>query len=146
INMIKNKFVRRKITLIQNELSQLEPFKDLTLDSVASDFIKQAAVERIFERIVMRALDINSHLISELADKKTSPPLNYRETFTKLCEFSIYSKEFGQEISKSVGTRNVLVHEYDEVDYTKVYIKISDFLNGYRQYCQHLLDFLEKQL
>lgn len=141
--MIRKDLMRRKIGLIQNELVHLESFKDFTLDQIAADYAKQATVERILERIIMRALDINNHLISSLATKDTLPPKSYKETFLRLADLKIYPPEFGQEISKSVGTRNILVHEYDEVNYRQVYNSIADCLRDYHQYCQYILDFLK---
>lgn len=140
--MIKKDLVQRKISLIQNELTYLSDFKDQTLDDIASDFTKQAVVERVLERVIMRALDINNHLISATATSKTVPPKDYRETFLRLADLQVYPEEFAQEICKSVGTRNILVHEYDEVDYRKVYGSIADCLRDYHSYCQYILDFL----
>lgn len=140
--MIRKDLIQRKVSLIQNELVHLEQFKNFTLDEIAKDYVKQAALERILERVIMRALDINNHLISALATKDTAPPKDYRETFLRLADLKIYSPEFGQEISKSVGTRNILVHEYDQVDYGKVYGSIGDCLRDYHQYCQYILNFI----
>ncbi|MEK7621980.1 MAG: DUF86 domain-containing protein [Patescibacteria group bacterium] len=144
--MIREDLVRRKISLIQDELVHLEPFKNFTLDEIAKDYVKQAALERILERIIVRAIDINNHLITALALKDTSPPKDYRETFFCLADLKIYPVEFGKEISKSVGTRNILAHEYDEVDYQKIYGSINDCLRDYHQYCQYILDFLDAQI
>ncbi|MEK7209021.1 MAG: DUF86 domain-containing protein [Patescibacteria group bacterium] len=141
--MIRKELVQRKIGLIQNELAHLESFKDLTFDQIAADYVKQAAVERMLERIITRALDINNHLINALATKETVPPKDYRETFQRLADLKIYPPEFVQEVSKSVGTRNILAHEYDQVDYRKIYDSIADCLRDYHQYCQYILDFIK---
>ena len=72
-----------------------------------------------------------------------APPKSYRETFLKLAELGIYPKDFAAGIAKSVGTRNILVHDYDEVDYSRIYDSVSDCLSDYRQYCDYILKFLE---
>lgn len=143
--MIRRDFIKRKISLIQDDLSHLTKFSDLSFDEIAKDAIKQAAVERFLERIINRAVDINQYLISELAQKDTSPPKDYKETYTALVGFGVYSKEFAMEISKSVGTRNKLVHEYNNIDHNMVYQSIGDCLRDYHQYCDFILQFLEKQ-
>lgn len=142
--MINEKFVQRKISLIQNELSHLMPLSRYSIDEITSDYIRQAAVERFLERIINRAIDINRHIIAELATKDTEPPLDYTQTFLCLADFGIYEREFAEEISKSVGTRNKLVHEYDKVEQEKVYSSISNCLRDYHKYCNHILKFLEK--
>lgn len=107
--------------------------------------MKEAALERTLEKIIMRAIDVNQHIIAELASKNTVVPKDYKETFSGLVEFKIFSKEFADEISKSVGTRNALAHEYDELDYSMIYSSMKDCLKDYHQYCQYILDFLEKK-
>lgn len=143
--MIRKDFVKRKISLIQDDLSHLTNFNDLSFDEIAKDAIRQAAVERFLERIINRAVDINQYLISELATKDTSPPKDYKETFTVLAGLGIYSKEFAAEISKSVGTRNKLVHEYNNIDRNMIYQSVGDCLRDYHQYCDFILEFLRKQ-
>lgn len=142
--MIKENFVKRKIDLIQNELVHLVPVSKLSFEEISKDFMKQAAVERVLERIINRAIDINQHLISNLADLKTEPPLDYTETFLRLVDFGVYSRDFAEEISKSIGTRNVLSHEYDKMDEQKIYNSIADCLRDYSEYCGYILKFLEK--
>lgn len=136
--------VKRKISLIQDELVNLKKLAKFSLQEITEDFLKQAALERILEKIIVRAIDINQHLIAELGTEETSPPKDYKETFLKLAELKIYPEEFAERISKSVGTRNVLVHEYNEVDYSRIYSSVSDCLKDYHHYCEYILEFLKK--
>lgn len=142
--MLNKDFIQRKITLIQEDLGNFSDFAQYSFDEIAQDYVKQAAVERFLERVINRAIDINQHLIAELATEKTSAPLTYTDTFLILADFGIYSREFAKEISKSAGTRNKLVHEYDTADPGKIYSSIGDCLRDYHQYCDYILKFLEK--
>ena len=142
--MLNKDFIKRKVLLIQEEFPNLENLSKYSFEEIVSDFIKEAALERILERIIMRAVDINQHFIAELSIKETPSPKTYKETFLGLTNFKIYPQEFAEQISKSAGIRNILVHDYDVVDYGKIYSSISDCLKDYHQYCQYILDFLEK--
>lgn len=144
--MLDKEFIYKKISLIQDELARLSELADFTLDEIAKDFYKYNTLERLLEKIIIRAIDINQHFLLEFSTKDMHPPATYKETFTALSRIGIYSEEFGKEISKSVGTRNALVHEYDdeETDYGKIYDSISDCLRDYHQYCDYILKFLEK--
>ena len=141
--MINKDLVKEKIDLIQIELSRLEEFKKFSFQDIVKDFRNQAIVERLLERIINRGVDINQHLIVELSTEKTETPKDYKKTFLKLAEFKIYPEDFAQRISQSVGTRNILVHEYDKVDYSKIYSSISDCLKDYMLYCDYIIKFLE---
>lgn len=142
--MINETFIKRKISLIQDDLARFANFARYSFDEIAADFVKQAAVERFLERVVNRAIDINQHLVAELASKDTSSPKNYTETFTKLADLGVYSENFSKEISKSVGTRNILVHEYDKIDSHLVYSSLADCLRDYTKYCDYILEFLKR--
>lgn len=142
--MVNKDFVKEKISLIQTELSRMSEFSKFSFEEIIKDYQKQAIIERLLERIIIRAIDINQHLIAELAVKETSPPKDYKETFLKLSESKVYPEKFAERISKSVGTRNILIHEYNEVDYSKIYSSVSDCLKDYHQYCGYILEFLEK--
>lgn len=140
--MVNKRFVEQKIALIEKEFEDLEKLAKLSFQEIVNDFMRQAALERLLERIINRAIDINQHLIAELV-KEEAPPQSYKETFFKLSELGVYPKEFAEGISKSVGTRNVLVHDYNNVDYSKIYSSISDCLKDYHQYCDYILKFIE---
>lgn len=142
--MINKDFIKRKISLIQDDLANLSDFAKFSFDEVAQDFIKQAAMERMLEKIINRAVDVNQHLIAGMASKNTSPPKGYKDTFLFLADFGVYDKKFAEEISKSIGTRNKLIHEYDEVDNKMIYDSVGDCLKDYHQYCDYILKFIEK--
>lgn len=140
--MVNKKFIKRKISLIIEELEHLKEYSKFSFKEVVSDFKRQAVVERILERIINRAIDINQHLIGELQTEGKFPK-TYKDTFLKLANLEIYPQEFAEGISKSVGTRNVLVHEYDEVDYSQIYSSIKDCLKDYQKYIQYIMDFVD---
>jgi len=75
--MLDKKFIKRKITLIQNELDNLLLIKETTIDDILKDPVKLAAMERFLERVINRALDINQHIIAENSQQA---PLTYKET------------------------------------------------------------------
>ena len=122
--MVRPEFVSRKLHLIADDLERLIRFKDETLGSLKDDDIKLAAVERMLERIVMRAIDINEHLISELgAGGGKSTRLTYRDTFLLLAELGVYEKDFAEQIGRSAGVRNILVAGMDRLKAEKTSVQ-----------------------
>ncbi len=143
--MVRREFVTRKLHLIADDLEWLVRFKDDSLESLKSDELKLAAVERILERIVMRAIDINEHLISELGTGEgKSTRLTYRDTFLFLTGLGVYSKEFSEEIARSAGLRNILVHDYNDVDRKIVHASIRHCLQDYHKYVESVRSFLDR--
>ncbi len=140
--MLDKELLKNKLSFIQKELKMLVQYEDCSLEEIASDYFKHAVIERILERVINDALDINQHIISET--KEQEPPDDYKETFLALAAIEIYPKEFAEKISKSVGLRNMLVHNYRKLDEEKFYNSIKDCLNDYAKYCEHILNFITK--
>ena len=56
----------------------------------------------------------------------------------RMAELGIYPAEFAGQ-PRSVGTRNILVHEYDKVDYQKnLQFSLGLSADYYHQYCEYI--------
>lgn len=144
--MLNKEFIQEKIDLIQHDLVYMEKLSRFSFQEIVSDFIKMNAFERLLEKVVARAIDVNEHFINELATAEIKSPQNYKETFLRLAELSVYSQDFAVSIAKSVGTRNALTHDYDEFDLQKIYSSIKECLEDYYKYCEYILQFLDKKI
>ncbi len=144
--MVNKPLVRRKLHLIAEELGRLLHFRDISLEVLMQDFIRRAAVERFLERIIHRAIDINTHLIAELATgaEEKIARLSYRDTFLQLAELGVYPRKFAESIARSVGLRNILVHEYNMVDVAQVHASIGACLQDYERYVQYVESFINQ--
>jgi hypothetical protein len=56
--VLRVEFVRRKLQLITDELGRLPQFRDIGYEELIGDPLRLAAVERLLERIVLRAIAI----------------------------------------------------------------------------------------
>lgn len=143
--MLNRNFVQRKIKLIQEDLRELEAPAALPFIELSNDLFKMMAVERLLERMITRAIDINNHLLAELSTGEAKIR-DYHDTFIGLAEIEVYDQEFAKTIAPSAELRNVLVHEYDEVDEKLVYESLQKALEQYPKYCEAVITFLSKQV
>lgn len=142
--MLDKEFIKEKINLIIRDLERLRMFSDFTIGQMAKDFIKYAALKNVLMETIGRAIDINEHFISELIKSGESIPKGYKETFLMLGDLEILPKDFAEEISKSAGFRNAIVHEYNNLDKGIIYKTVGDAIDQYSRYCDFILKFLEK--
>ncbi|MCG2690395.1 DUF86 domain-containing protein [Candidatus Parcubacteria bacterium] len=140
--MLDKEFIKNKINFIQKELEILSNLKNYSLQEIVSDYFKHSTVERIIEKVIGDALDINQHIISE--SQKVEVPNDYAETFLALAKLNILPKDFSEIIAKSVGLRNILVHNYRKLDEERFYHSMKDCLNDYTKYCEFILKYLKK--
>jgi len=94
----------------------------------------------MIEIIVNEAIDINQHIIVNLSLKEL--PFDFRHSFLHLTELNVYPDEFAQQISNSVGLRNILVHQYRDLDEEIFVESISHTLDQYDKYCTYIMDFI----
>ena len=136
-------FIRRKIKLIQEDLSELDNLAHYSFDEIFKDHIKYLAAERLLEKIIMRAIGINQHMIAELG-RGDEQVRGYEDTFYILSQLGIYDEEFAKQIAPSAGLRNRLIHEYNNTRQDIIYKSVSEAVKQYVKYCDSILKFIEK--
>ena len=141
--MLDKEFIKNKITFIQEELAFLQKYKSCSLQEIVSDYFKHTIIERILERIINDAIDINQHIISEKSKKEI--PNDYKETFLLLAVLKVLPLKFADNISKSIGLRNILTHNYRKLDEKLFYNSIKSCLIDYNKYCEIVLRYVKKQ-
>jgi len=141
--MLDRDFIQRKIALIQDDLKHLAPFEKLTIKEIFDDFKTQAIIERVLERVIGRALDINQHIIAEQGGE-LERVATYRDTFIRLADLGIYSREFAEDISKSAGLRNILVHEYNNIKPDLLKKSIGAAIKEFNEYSKFILSFIDR--
>lgn len=142
--MLRPDLVRRKLAFIVDDLHLLRRFEALTYDALLEDPVRLAAIERLIERIVNRAVDANAHLLASLSE--TDHPigrLTYKQTFLRLPDIGALPEPLAIALSASAGLRNVLVHEYNDVEHRYLHESIRRCLTEYPKYVDALLSFLE---
>lgn len=142
--MLDKDFVKRKITFIEKELMVLTKYKDMTFEETAENFEIQAVVERMLERIITRTIDINKHILAEMGGH-LAPVTKYRETFLRISELGVYSKDFAEKLVPSAGLRNALVHDYNNIDKSVLQKSIGEAIKEFNEYGKYVLQFIDKQ-
>ncbi len=137
--MIDADLIRRKLSRLSMYLGKLKPIADRSFSEYASDFYKKTAAERLIQLIVECAADINSHVIIESGER---PPEDYRSSFTKAAESGLIDFELADRLKGSGGMRNIIVHDYMDVDDKKVYEILPTAIAEYKEYIRQVDDFL----
>lgn len=96
--------------------------------------------ERLLEVIIQAMLDIGNHVIAGLLLKK---PEDYRQIFDILAQNRIIPGELLPQLRALVGLRNLLVHEYFEVDHGRLYDEARAGLADFEKFCKAIVRFLQ---
>ena len=140
--MLDKNFITRKIKLIQEEIAKVEESSNYTFEEIKNDFLKRYSVERALEKIIMRAIDINQHIIVENAIGYETIR-GYEDTFYILTKLNVYPEVFSKQIAPSAGLRNRLVHKYNDTKDEIIYNSVADAITQYTEYCNYILKYIQ---
>ena len=90
--------------------------------------------------IVECATDINNMLLKMQGNKGA---VDYFNSFIDIAEQDIIPVEFALKIAPSTGLRNILVHEYEEINDEVVYNSINTCLQYYLEYMGLINQYLK---
>lgn len=113
--------IERRLERLNNCLQKLEPFKAKKKEELLKDPYLQDIVERNLEVSAQAVIDIANRIISIEGLEK---PRDYYEAIIRLGESGILSKEFSQQLAPIAGFRNILVHDYMDINWDEVYTNL----------------------
>lgn len=106
-----------------------------------SDFHLFGNTERYLQLSIQAIVDITHLLILELGLKR--PEDNY-EAISLLRSQKIISSVLAHILTKMIGLRNILVHEYEQVDERKIYRVLKERLEDFEQFNQEIKKHLKR--
>ena len=99
-------------------------------------------IERLLELLTETASDLVFHLISQ---KNPAMPTTYRAAFLEAGEQKIISVSLADSLSKAAGMRNILAHEYENLDYKIIYQSIPIAIQTFQSLAQELQPYLHRK-
>lgn len=136
---VEKEIVRRKLAVIIENLKALERIKDMTDEAYVEDLYKRKATERLLQELIEAAIDINIHIIVQTG---STVPDDYFESFIRVGELKIISKDLADKLAPSAGLRNRLVHEYDILDHSLVLSAVRMAVELYPGYVKTINNYI----
>lgn len=103
--------IEKKLARIEQCLADLRSRADVEV--LSTDVVMQRFVEHTLQIAIQAALDVASHIVS---GERLGEPSTNHELFDLLARGSWLEPEVVGALRGMVGFRNVVVHEYDDVD------------------------------
>lgn len=102
-----------KLRELSRRLKRLEAKRPASAKALAADEDLQDIVARNLEVAIQNCMDIALHLCSA----QGVVPATSAQAFAVLADRGLIDRDLAQRLQRAVGFRNVLVHEYTEVDW-----------------------------
>lgn len=109
---------RKRLSQISASLKIIEGYKNLSIEDYLNDSIVQDVVEYNLFICINMIIDIATHIV---VDNNIGNPETLGDAFTILYEKGYLTKIDGENYKKMVGLRNILSHEYVNVDKTIIF-------------------------
>jgi uncharacterized protein YutE (UPF0331/DUF86 family) len=109
---------------------------------IATDRFQRAFYERRLQTAIQSALDAASHIVSE---RGLGEPRNNQELFVLLAQDGWLSDELALTCRRMVGFRNVLVHQYMDVDLDRLRDIAENRLADLEEFVRSIRDRIGRQ-
>ena len=102
------------------------------------DFDAQDVVILNLTRAVQLSVDIATHILSTT---NQPVPSTMAEAFISLERINIISAEIADKMKRSVGYRNVAIHNYDDIDLSITYDIANNHLGDFKEFIKQILHY-----
>ena len=122
--------INRKLESLRRCIARIESKRPIRPDVLRVNYDLQDIIALNLERAVQTCVDIAAHVISQT---ELPVPSTMGEGFARLAELRVISPQVATSLQKAVAFRNILVHNYTNINWDIV----ANILTG------HLTDFVQ---
>ena len=134
--------IERRLEKLSVCLKKLEPFKSKEKDEIIQDPYLQDIIERNLEVSAQSVIDIANRIISIEGLEK---PLDYYDAIMRLGEAGILSLKFAEKLAPIAGFRNILVHDYLDINWDEVYHNLHQ-LHDITKFMKEVKAWMKEQI
>jgi len=131
--------IENKISYLEKYLSILKSYKKYSREQIEKDVDIKGMVERYLYLLAQSAIDLAEAVLSL---KNLRKPTTFSETFIILEEAKIIDGTLAEKMIRMVGFRNILAHDYAEINYDIVYDVLQNKLSDIEEFIQQIKDKL----
>jgi uncharacterized protein YutE (UPF0331/DUF86 family) len=106
--------------------------------SFENDYFKQDAIAANLQRVSELVIDLANHVIKK---GKLGLPKETRESFAILSKFEIIPAELSDKLKGMVGFRNIMVHDYQQVDIKIMIDVIERHLDDLITFTNYIMEY-----
>ncbi|MEX2442752.1 MAG: DUF86 domain-containing protein [Alkalispirochaeta sp.] len=134
--MPDNELLDTKIESLEHCVHRIESHTPSSASELEQDYDSQDIISVNLQRAIQICVDLGGYLISK---RGWNTPSTMAETFQTLADNEALSGELAGNLQRAVGFRNISVHEYDKIDWHRVYHVVTDRLDLFRQFAREIV-------
>lgn len=126
--MIDKTLILRKLAELDTYLTQIKEYQGISAEQYRQNWKDQRVIDRTFQLMIELCVDVANHIISE---KALPVPTSYANTFEILEGAGLLSANLAKTMVQMARFRNILVHQYTQVDAAIVVDILRNHLNDF---------------
>lgn len=137
---VKRDVLHKKLQRLAVVIRKLERYGKSSYDNFSSD---EGAMDAVMFNLALGVeivTDIGNHI---LAEHLQSPASTYTETIVSLGKHSVLPSHFAEANKGMPNFRIRLIHEYEDIDMTKVYANLLNSPDIFREFSRYYVEFLD---
>lgn len=131
--------IKERLREIDENLKILAELKELDKEKFKSDPKIFKLAEHCLQISIQALLDICQYII---ASNNWRRPRDNREVIGIIAANNIIPQDFAKRILPMAGLRNLLIHEYFEINLDKIYQHLQK-IDDFRTFQRHIIKYLE---
>jgi uncharacterized protein YutE (UPF0331/DUF86 family) len=128
----------QKLDSLARCIERIESKKPFTTEQLERDFDLQDILSVNLERAVQACADIAAHCISA-SEEPVPAPATLSESFKTLAILGWISVESAERMMKAAGFRNIVVHEYQKINWAIAFAVAYQHLDDFRQFAREVV-------
>lgn len=138
--MVNKEIIYKYLASLEESLRRIRKM-DFTFDMITGDEDVQDLLDRRMQKAIEACIDISAHLVSSLNLGRSETA---KGLFPLLAKNRIIDQNLSKRLEKAVSFRNILVHEYTEIDYKLAYSDLEEKLKDLEAFAKAVHKFIEK--
>ena len=130
--MVDRYVVQARVAKIREYVALLRKIRGMADEArFVRDPLVYGNAERYLQLAIQAVLDISNHIV---ADMNLNLPADNRELFSLLAKHKALPAPLAKRLTAMAGFRNILVHEYLEIDRRVVYQALGSNLGDFEKF------------
>jgi len=132
--------LEKKVDSILRSIERVKSRTPKDIEAFLEDIDAQDIVTLNLTRIIQSCVDIAMHIIAS-SNAETAQTMS--ESFDILKNLKIIDNEIATKLKKSIGFRNIAVHNYGELDLELTFTIAQKHLNDFKYFIKQILAFIQ---
>jgi uncharacterized protein YutE (UPF0331/DUF86 family) len=135
---MEQEIILDKLASLKRCVERVESKTPQTSKELTDNLDLQDIISLNLQRAVQICVDIAAHIN---ADLDARPPASMADAFDNLSKKGIIDSRLCERMKKSIGYRNIAVHEYSTIDWNIVFLVSTKHLIDFREFAKSIYPY-----